>query len=81
MTCKKPKDFIKKSKELKKQLDEGLSKVDAIAGPSLPSIALIKLRSELGLYKDEFLKLVELVSKPKGDQPPENFNELCGWNA
>ena len=63
----KTKDFIARAKQAKKELDKGLERVDAIDDPALRSVALIKLRDELGLNRAEFLRLVELLSKFKGD--------------
>lgn len=75
----KTKDFIDRAHELKQQLDLGLERVDDINDPTLRSVALIKLREELGLRANEFLRLVELLSKFKGKQPPEDFDELVQW--
>ena len=77
----KAKDFIDRAHELKEQLDEGLERVDAINDPTLRSVALIKLREELGLNRNEFLRLVELLSKFKGEQPPDDFDELVQWTS
>ena len=77
----KTKDFIDRAKDLKVQLDHGLNRVDAIDDPTLRSVALIKLRDELGLNRNEFLRLVELLSKFKGEQPPDNFDELRKWTS
>ena len=77
----KAKDFSDRAHELKEQLDDGLKRVDAIDDPTLRSVALIKLREELGLRANEFLRLVELLSKFKGEQPPEDFDELVEWTS
>ena len=42
-------------------------------------MALIQLREQLGLRANEFLRLVELLSKFKGEQPPEDFDKLRKW--
>ena len=62
----KTKDFIARAEDLKKDLDKGLKRIDAITDPTLRSVALIQLREELGLRSNEFLRLVELLSKFKG---------------
>ena len=75
----KTKDFIARAEDLKKDLDKGLKRIDAITDPTLRSVALIQLREELGLRSNEFLRLVELLSKFKGEQPPEDFDKLREW--
>ena len=77
----KPKDFIDRAKTLKEELDNGLERVDAIDDPALRSVALIQLRDELGLNRNEFLRLVELLSKFKGEQPPADYEELRKWTS
>ncbi len=66
-TSLKTKDFIERAHDLKEQLNNGLMRVDAIDDPTLRSVALIKLREEVGLRANEFLRLVELLSKSKGN--------------
>lgn len=73
------KDFIARSQELKLSLDKGISRIDDITDASLRSIALIKLREELGLRKDEFLALVEQLSRFREEQPPDDFAQLKSW--
>ena len=75
----KTNDFIGRAEKLKEELDNGLMRVDAITDPTLRSVALIQLREQLGLRANEFLRLVELLSKFTGEQPPEDFNELREW--
>ena len=77
----KTKDFIARAKDLKKELDTGLKRIDAITDPALRSVALIQLREELGLRSNEFLRLVELLSKFKGEQPPADYEELRKWTS
>ena len=77
----KTKDFIDRAKKLKENLDKGVERVDAIDAPTLRSVALIQLRDELGLNGNEFLRLVELLSKFKGEQPPDDFDELRKWTS
>ena len=72
-------DFIGRAERLKEELDTGLQRVDAITDPALRSVALIQLREQLGLRANEFLRLVELLSKFKGEQPPEDFDKLREW--
>ena len=75
----KTKDFIERATTLKENLDTGLERVDQIDDPALRSVALIQLRDELGLNRNEFMRLVELLSKFKGEQPPEDFDALVEW--
>ena len=62
---RKTKDFIDRAKKLKENLDKGVERVDAIDDPTLRSVVMTQLRDELGLNCNEFLRLVELLSKFK----------------
>jgi len=75
------KDFVDRSKDIKTELDAGLERIDQIDDPSLRSIALMELRDQLGLKPNEFQRLVELLSKLRDEQPPEDFLELREWSS
>ena len=68
-------DFIGRAEKLKEQLDYGLGYVDSITDPTLRSIALIQLREELGFRANELLRLEELLSKFKGEQPTRRLQQ------
>ena len=50
-TSKLSDQFLADARNLRKDLDEGLSKVDAIEDVAVRSMALLKLRETLGLNK------------------------------
>ena len=69
-------EFLRDAESLKRRLDAGLEKIDAIEDVATRGIALSTLRSSLGLGKDEFAQFVRELSEAKAPKAEEDFDAL-----
>jgi hypothetical protein len=69
-------EFLKEAESLKRRLDDGLTKIDAIPDVATRSVALLTFRQELGLGKPEFEALLRQLSEAKAPRAAESFEDL-----